>query len=105
MGGNRTMSNIKGVPQNVEDKLFSVKYKPCEKSHLQPTPSDCARCKTKPCTTFCPAKVYVWDEEGDQLLVGYENCLECGACRIGCTYQSIKWEYPEGGCGVTFKNG
>jgi len=99
------MSDIKGNPQNLDDKLASVKYNPSEKSHLIPNPEDCQRCKDKPCLAFCPAHVYEWDEEGEKLLVGYENCLECGACRIGCTYQSIEWEYPEGGCGVTFKFG
>lgn len=99
------MSDVKGIPQNVDDKLFTVKYKPSEKSHLHPTHEDCLRCKDKPCTKFCPAHVYDWDPETERILVGYENCLECGACRIGCFYQSIEWEYPEGGCGVTFKCG
>lgn len=99
------MSDIKGVPQSLDDKLASVKYNPSEKNHLHPNPEDCQKCKDKPCTFFCPAHVYEWDEETEKLLVGYENCLECGACRIGCVYQSIEWEYPEGGCGVTFKLG
>lgn len=99
------MSDIKGIPQNVDDKLASVKYKPSDKSHLTPNQENCKICKDKPCISFCPAHVYEWDEETGRILVGYENCLECGACRIGCTYQSIEWVYPEGGCGVTFKLG
>lgn len=99
------MSDVKGVPQNLDDKLGAVKYTPSDKSHLCPNQENCKICKDKPCISFCPAHVYDWDDVEERLLVGYENCLECGACRIGCTYQSIEWEYPEGGCGVTFKFG
>lgn len=99
------MSNIKGVPENVDDKLFSVKYNPAEKPHLIANQELCKECKEKSCTNFCPAHVYEWDEEGQKLLVGYENCLECGACRIACPSKSIEWDYPKGGCGVTFKCG
>jgi len=93
------------IPENIDDKLFTVKYKPDETTHLVPTQSDCIKCKDKPCTYFCPAHVYDWDAEQNKLLVGFENCLECGACRIGCTYQSISWRYPKSGYGVTFKHG
>ena len=93
------------IPVNIDDKLGTLKYKPGEASHLIPNPSDCSKCQTKPCTNFCPAHVYDWDEDQKKLLVGFENCLECGACRIGCTYQSIGWTYPTAGCGVTFKCG
>lgn len=99
------MSNIKGTPQSVDDKLFSVKYSPDEDTHLVPDQQECLNCKDKPCTKFCPAKVYDWDEESQKLLVGYENCLECGACRIACPAKSITWQYPKGGKGVTFKCG
>ncbi|MFH0703261.1 MAG: 4Fe-4S dicluster domain-containing protein [bacterium] len=93
------------MPENIDDKLFTVKYKPDESSHLVPNQSDCAKCQDKPCTYICPAHVYDWDSEQNKLLVGFENCLECGACRIACTYQSISWKYPRSGCGVTFKYG
>lgn len=99
------MSNIKGVPENIDDKLFSVKYNPDEESHLVVDQEACSKCKEKPCMNFCPAHVYDWDEEGEKLLVGYENCLECGACRIACPSKTISWRYPKGGCGVTFKCG
>ena len=74
-------------------------------SHLEPTNSDCVLCQGKPCTLICPAKVYEWSEEENKLIVNFENCLECGACRIACEKQSLKWEYPKGTKGVTFKNG
>jgi ferredoxin like protein len=99
------MSEVKRIPENIDDKLFTVKYKCDEKSHLKPDQENCKKCKSKACTYFCPAHVYEWDEDQNKLLVGFENCLECGACRIGCEYQSIDWVYPCGSCGVSFKFG
>lgn len=90
---------------NIDDKLFKVKYVPDEESHLKPDQEKCLLCETKACTYFCPANVYAWDEENKRLIVGHENCLECGACRIACARKCIEWEYPKGTKGVTFKQG
>ena len=98
-------NNAKKIPENIDDKLFTVKYKPDETSHLKPNQEDCVKCENRVCANACPAHVYDWDEEQKKLLVGFENCLECGACRIACTYGSLSWSYPKAGCGVSFKNG
>ena len=45
------------------------------------------------------------DENTGEIVVQYENCLECGACRIACPKHALKWEYPKGTKGVTFKQG
>ena len=87
----------------LEDKLYTLKYTPDTTSHLKPDMNDCKRCDKRPCTTVCPAKVYEW--QNDNMTVNFENCLECGACRIVCPYKSLKWEYPKGTKGVTFKLG
>lgn len=89
----------------IDDKLFTVKYKPDVVSHLRPDFEKCKSCISKICTTICPAKVYEWDDLESKLTVNYENCLECGACRIACEKDCIDWEYPKGNKGVTFKNG
>ena len=96
--------STEGIPKHIDDKLFTVKYKPDSVSHLEPDMEKCKECKTKICTYFCPAHVYDWDEEQNKLIVGYENCIECGACRIGCEYQTIDWRYPKAGFGVVFKH-
>ncbi|MEK6646477.1 MAG: 4Fe-4S dicluster domain-containing protein [Candidatus Firestonebacteria bacterium] len=88
----------------LDDKLFLVKFKKDEKSHLVIVSQDtCKKCETKPCTKFCPALVY--KEEADKISVAYEGCLECGSCRIGCLYSNIDWRYPRGGFGVTYRYG
>jgi ferredoxin like protein len=89
----------------IEEKLFTVKYKPGPTSHLIPDQNDCQRCESKACNYFCPANVYHWDSQQSRNLVAFENCFECGACRLGCVYQSIEWVYPKDGCGVTFRHG
>ena len=88
---------------SIDDKLFKVKYKSGSKSHLCPRNDLCTSCTEKYCVFVCPANVYEWDEQEGKLVVGYENCLECGACRIACRNCAIDWKYPEGGYGVTFK--
>jgi len=95
----------KSIPKHIDDKLFTVKYNADKASHLEPNQSDCTKCKEKFCTFICPANVYSWDEDQGKLLIGFENCLECGACRIACAYKSLSWKYPKSGCGVTFKHG
>lgn len=88
---------------NIDDKLYTLKYAPDEKSHICPDFSQCAKCSSKICTIICPAQVYKY--ENDKLIVNYENCLECGACRIACEKHCIDWEFPKGNKGVTFKQG
>jgi len=89
---------------NIDDLLAKVKYKPDTKSHLIPDNEGCRNCTNKVCEHICPAKVYEWDIENHKLNVNFENCLECGACRIACSYNAISWEYPKANKGITFKN-
>lgn len=86
----------------IEDKLYLNRFIVDETSHLViKDQAVCAKCVEKPCLNFCPARVYEWKD--DQLIVGYEGCLECGACRIACCEANIQWEYPRGGFGVQFR--
>ena len=93
------------IPENIDDKLFSVKYTCDNQSHLILNQDKCLKCKEKYCTFICPANVYSWEPEEKTLLARYENCLECGACRIACDKRSIDWRYPKAGCGMGFKQG
>ena len=91
--------------ENIDDKLARVKSNPDDVSHLVPDMEKCKKCKTKACVYICPANVYNWDSEKQVLNVFYENCLECGACRIACEKKCIEWRYPKGKYGITLKNG
>ena len=93
--------------QGLADRLFLVKYEIDEENcHLVITDQQvCRDCEERPCIPRCPAEVYRWEESEEALEVAYENCLECGACRIVCPYENIDWSYPRGGFGVAYKYG
>ena len=103
----------KGAPEGamtVEAKLGLLEYKKSPETHivLRKTGADapCVTvCDSKPCTTVCPAKVYEWDAHEKKIHVSYENCIECGACRMVCPFDNIKCDWPKGGFGVKYKYG
>lgn len=90
---------------SIDDKLAKIKYVSDEISHLSVDFEVCNHCENRTCTIVCPANVYEWIEEENKLIINYENCLECGACRIACAQSNIQWAYPKGTSGVTFKYG
>ncbi|MHB1909558.1 MAG: ferredoxin family protein [Nitrososphaerales archaeon] len=69
----------------------------------------CKKCEEingspQPCMILCPANVYKW-EEHKKNIVSYDNCVECGACRIICPYTNIEWKYPRWGRGLSLRYG
>ncbi len=91
--------------ENLDEKLSTVKTNPDTQSHLIPDEDSCIRCEEKSCIYVCPASVYKWNTEEKKLIVSYENCLECGACRIACDKQMLVWKYPNASFGITYKQG
>jgi ferredoxin like protein len=89
--------------EGLADRLFLLKYAIDDDSHLVlRDPTKCADCQ-RPCINRCPAEVYSWEE--DKLQIAYENCLECGVCKIVCEKDNLEWRYPRGGFGVFYKFG
>ncbi|MBF0521974.1 MAG: 4Fe-4S dicluster domain-containing protein [Candidatus Omnitrophica bacterium] len=88
---------------SLDDKLFLVKTKKDAASHIKINKKVCKHCEHKMCLVVCPAKTY--EEKSGAIEASYENCLECGSCRVVCTDGAIVWENPRGGFGVTFING
>ncbi|MNC48408.1 Electron transfer flavoprotein-ubiquinone oxidoreductase [compost metagenome] len=92
--------------QTMTDKLFTIRYKCDDVSHLAiKDEAVCARCAGKSCNSFCPAEVYSWDEAAKVNHVAYENCVECGTCRIACASDNVAWVYPKGGYGISYRFG
>lgn len=91
------------MASKIEEKLYLTRFQAAEQSHLTVIDHDVCltKCTEKWCTHFCPTDVYRW--EGSRMHVGYEGCVECGSCRIGCPYGNIHWVYPEGGKGVVYR--
>src|SRR5690242_9671857 len=93
-------------PMSVEDKLGLLKYKNDHQTHIKVLDTQtCVQCPNKPCVTGCPAAVYAWEESQKKIVVGYENCIECGAARMLCPYANIEWHPPRGGFGVSYRFG
>lgn len=93
------------MSETTDEKLATVKSNPDSVSHLVPNVADCRRCDDKACLFVCPASVYEWNSEEQKLNVRFENCLECGACRIACSKKSLDWKYPKSNFGITYKHG
>lgn len=92
------------LKETIEDKLFLVKYKPDKESHIEVDQEKFKADPVKVVLYICPAKTYELNEETGECLVAFENCLECGTCRIaGEGY--VKWKYPRGGFGVQYRFG
>jgi ferredoxin like protein len=100
----------KEIKVAVEEKLYLAKYKLDERPHLVIIDQDvCQKCaeingSPQPCMILCPADVYKW-EEGKRNIVSYDNCVECGACRIICPYENIEWKFPRWGRGLSHRYG
>ncbi len=87
----------------MEDKLGLNKFKPFEKTHLKIRQGADVKHVVEEILFVCPAKVYEMNDKGEAI-VSFENCLECGTCRVAAP-DDVEWEYPQGGYGVTFKFG
>lgn len=87
----------------LEDKINLVTLRPFRDSHLVIHDQRvCRECTRRECTTVCPVKTYEWEEGDAKIIVSFENCFECGTCRIACPFENIGWKYPPGGFGVQF---
>ena len=96
--------------ETVEAKLGLLDYKKAPETHIHikdasPAAPCVERCQDKPCVKICPAKVYEWEEAQKKVLVAYENCIECGACRMLCPFDNIDCDWPAGGFGVKYRYG
>ncbi|MCX6639937.1 MAG: 4Fe-4S dicluster domain-containing protein [bacterium] len=105
------MSEDQAVPseesklkETIEDKLFLVKYKPDKESHIQVDQVKFKADRIKAVLYICPAKTYELNEETGECMVAFENCLECGTCKVACA-EYVKWVYPRGGFGVQYRFG
>lgn len=89
----------------IDDVLMTLKYFPDEhQAHLQIiVPEVCVNC-AKPCLYFCPVGAYR-TQDGGQVQIAFQSCIECGSCRLMCPYQNVEWKYPRGGFGVSYKFG
>ncbi len=90
----------------LEARLAADETRPDRVSHLTiGDPDRCLACAGKECVAICPAGTYSWSAEPGRVVVAFENCLECGACRLVCPHGNIGWRYPMGGFGICYRYG
>jgi len=91
----------------LSDVFFSkTHHEENQPSHLKiPDPEKCKFCIQKygaPCTRFCPAQVYVLQEDKQGIHIDFANCLHCKTCQIKDPLRNIHWTPPEGGGGPVY---
>lgn len=90
----------------LEEKLALNAFRVDEKSHILIQHQVCRiLCKVRYCLRICPAELYRYDPETDEIRVEHAGCLECGTCLVGCRPGAITWNYPRGGQGVQYRFG
>jgi ferredoxin like protein len=76
-----------------------------EETHIEIDNSICtSQCPEKWCVLACPAQVYAIQPDGTTIAEA-AACLECATCLQVCTPGGLKWFYPRGGFGVSFREG
>lgn len=89
---------------NLNEKLYRVRYRINRgRPHIQLKDNVCSDCIDKTCLTICPVDNF--SLEGGKVVFKWEDCVECGACRIACAKQSLDWNYPDGGFGISYRYG
>lgn len=88
-----------------ESPLKDVQIKVADTSHIfiRDKGKCQEKCENKPCTYYCPTRVFSWSDENSEIKIDYGRCIECGACPIGCPLKNIEWSYPPGGYGVKYE--
>ena len=71
-------------------------------NHISASMNSCAKSVSIGYARIFARQRYVWDETKTEIDVRYENCLECGACRVAC--DGIEWANPAWGTGIAYKN-
>lgn len=90
----------------VEEKLTLDAFKNDTESHITIRHDVCrTKCTKKYCLFICPAHLYSYNEETDEIVVEFAGCLECGTCKIACLEGAITWLYPRGEFGVQYRFG
>lgn len=89
----------------IDEKIAVNFYRKGEESHILITQEKCRKCTVRYCVFLCPAHLYTWDEESQEMRVEYSGCLECGTCKVVCSEEALSWDFPSGDCGIQYRHG
>ena len=95
---------MEGAVMTIEEKLLKTRFVVNSGTpHITVDTSLCPDCSDEPCLTVCPVQCY--QKEKNRIVFSWENCVECGSCRIVCPTGAVTWNYPWGGFGVCYRYG
>jgi ferredoxin like protein len=90
------------VPQRLNANRYELDE---EESHIEVNQELARSTGTgKRIVAVCPAHVYSEEPDGT-ISVEYAACLECGTCLAVASPGALKWHYPRGGMGISFREG
>lgn len=87
---------------NVAVRLKFSRYRLDREAHIRVYYEKCGKCLHRACLTACPAQCYLPQPENG-VVFNYEGCLECGTCYLICDQGALKWSFPRGGCGISYR--
>ncbi|MDY0241688.1 MAG: 4Fe-4S dicluster domain-containing protein [Rhodospirillaceae bacterium] len=90
---------------DVAQRLAGNTYVVDEESHIEVDQELARKTGTgRLLVRVCPAQVYSENEDGT-IAVLFAACLECGTCLALAASGSLKWHYPNGGFGISYREG
>lgn len=87
---------------DVAVRLKLSRYNLDREAHIKVDYELCRKCEHRACLTACPAQCYLPQAE-QGVVLNYEGCLECGTCYVICDQGGLQWEFPKGGCGISYR--
>jgi ferredoxin-like protein FixX len=84
------------LPPTVEDRVAQLKFNDDPISHII-VPNSYSDFLRK-LVILCPTRCYY--QEGRNILIQHEGCIECGSCA-----KNTEWRHPKGERGVVFRYG
>ena len=90
----------------VTDRLSTLHYTVHSEPHIVVDGAKCRDCDAHPCLNFCPAGCFSRADTGNSLggiAYYYVGCVECGTCLLVCGRDAVRWNYPAGGHGVSYR--
>jgi len=87
---------------NVNERLSTLHYTVDDTAHIVVDGDKCRDCGEHACLNFCPARCFTPDSRGG-IDYYYVGCVECGTCLLLCRREAVSWNYPRGGCGISYR--
>ena len=86
----------------IVERLATLHFTVDETPHIAVDGELCRGCEPHPCLGFCPARCFTPGAQGG-IDYYYVGCLECGTCLLLCDRGAVRWSYPRGGCGISYR--